>query len=297
MADKSRTTRLSQQPLSLGLPVLLMQGWRELGRASRRFAKQSPDNSEALHDLRVAIRRLRSLYRAFAPSFPATPPRVKALHRYFKETGTARDHEVALEWIHQQELPLPWLARQWQQQLPKDRLALAHLPDALQTLIQQVPDSLPEDLAGITLGEFTAAQMEKKLQCFRRDLKRLCRDWDETQSHRLRISGKRLRYLLEPFVRQHRPCARAVAELKHLQDLLGDNHDLGLLRSRLKALRRQQTDRLQRQQLKSARLLLKQHQQGLRAAFAEHFCQQGRKTLLQTLTAARLSLLPPPRPL
>ena len=64
----------------------------------------------------------------------------------------------------------------------------------------------------------------------------------DSRAHRLRIRGKRLRYLLEPFARQHRPCARAVETLKQLQDLLGDHHDMTILRARLKTLRRGEHD-------------------------------------------------------
>lgn len=287
-----RKIPLSRQTVTDGLTLLLQRRWRELGQAARRFARQGDNDSEALHDLRVAIRRLRSLYRAFSAALQGSHPRLKTLRGFFRETGTARDREVALEWIRQLELPLPWLESRWQQAMAQDQRGLAHLPEGLAELAQQPCETLREDLHDTTLGELAATELEKKLARFRRALKRLCRQWDETRAHRLRIRGKRLRYLLEPFVRQHRPCARAVERLKQLQDLLGDNHDMTVLRSRLKDLRRKEDDSMRARQLKSARRLLKQHQDRLQEDFILQFCGQGRTELLKTLESARLALLP-----
>src|SRR5439155_122955 len=85
------------------------------------------DDAEALHDFRVALRRLRSVLRSFRSELGDAVP--KKLQRQLRDvtraTGAARDAEVQLGWVrsHRAELGrrlppgLPWLlARLAQQQ-------------------------------------------------------------------------------------------------------------------------------------------------------------------------------------
>jgi CHAD domain-containing protein len=55
---------------------------------------------------------------------------------------------------------------------------------------------------------------------------------DVALAHRTRISGKRLRYLLEPFGGDPH-IARVIDRLKTLQDRLGEFHDAQLLEGRI----------------------------------------------------------------
>ncbi|MFU8837830.1 MAG: CHAD domain-containing protein [Thiohalomonadaceae bacterium] len=93
MANESQATArpgLSAQPVDTGLQTLLRQGWTRVRRAAKHFHIH-PEDPEALHDLRVAMRRLRSLFQAFAP---VLRKQVKIIFTFGR--SWARDHEVSL---------------------------------------------------------------------------------------------------------------------------------------------------------------------------------------------------------
>src|SRR6185436_6511959 len=72
--------------------------------ASARERLADPNDAEALHDFRVAIRRLRSTARAYAAELEGSVSRkvMRRLRRGARATGASRDAEVQLEWIEQQ---------------------------------------------------------------------------------------------------------------------------------------------------------------------------------------------------
>src|SRR4029453_1260559 len=70
--------------------------------ARDRLAKESDD--EALHDFRVALRRLRSWGGAFRPYLREPLPKRlrRRLRSLARDTGTSRDLEVHLAWLTEQ---------------------------------------------------------------------------------------------------------------------------------------------------------------------------------------------------
>lgn len=294
MATQSQTTTgpgrqtLSQQTVEDGLAQLLDQGWRRLARASAHYRRHHDSDSEALHDLRVAIRRLRSLYRAFAPAICDTNHSPRALRRLFRRSNPVRDREVALALIARLNLPLPWLEQAWQAQLAPQRAKLLALPEKLDALPRTTRCDWPDP--DTTLGKLAARQLKKPLRRFARQLKETSQRWDDDAAHALRIRAKQLRYLLEPFTRQHRPCAHAVSELKTLQDRIGDYRDAQLLGAELKTLSRASKDRTQRQQLRQARRLLRQYRRSLRLDFMQFHDQTQREMVYLLLQKARQTL-------
>src|SRR5215470_20083008 len=84
---------------------------------SERARLDSPRDVEAVHDFRVALRRLRSLLKAHRPHLGKKVEKLrKELGAVAETTGQARDAEVQLEWLsaHRRELgaarALEWLA-------------------------------------------------------------------------------------------------------------------------------------------------------------------------------------------
>ena len=76
----------------------------QLGAAARscRHLTQR-EHPEALHDFRVALRRLRSHLRAYAPYSDPVPEKLnRRLRRLARTTNAARDAEVQLEWLRRQ---------------------------------------------------------------------------------------------------------------------------------------------------------------------------------------------------
>ena len=65
-------------------------------------------DAEALHDFRVALRRLRSWERAFRPYFEDELPKKlrRKLRDLARDTGASRDLEVHLAWLAEQRGPL-----------------------------------------------------------------------------------------------------------------------------------------------------------------------------------------------
>jgi CYTH domain-containing protein len=58
---------------------------------------------------------------------------------------------------------------------------------------------------------------------------------DQAEAHRARLEAKRLRYLMEPYRDEDAGVRAVVKELKELQRLLGELHDVNLLRGRVSA--------------------------------------------------------------
>src|SRR5437870_3540493 len=89
--------------------------------AATAARERLPDtgDAEALHDFRVAMRRLRSTLRAYQPQLEAVvPPKLRRrLRDLARATGVARDVEVQISWLERRrgELPpgrragVPWL--------------------------------------------------------------------------------------------------------------------------------------------------------------------------------------------
>src|SRR4051794_41081176 len=98
---------LLRRSVEEGSRLLALGYLDEIGSAERRLP--DPQDSEALHDFRVGLRRLRSSIRAYRPQLKGSVS--KKLRRRLGDltvaTNPGRDLEVQLEWLHQQ---LPRLA-------------------------------------------------------------------------------------------------------------------------------------------------------------------------------------------
>jgi CHAD domain-containing protein/CYTH domain-containing protein len=222
----------------------------ELGAARARL--DAPDDPEALHDLRVALRRLRSLLRAYDAEIGDAVRRKtrRRLRRLARATGDARDLEVHLAWLRAQRadvraaerMGVDWLIARLQARQEDALVAMraavardadrvrATLAGRLATYTARVEVSADETWAA-TAARLAAAQLAE-LQARLAEVRTID---DQRPAHEARIAGKRLRYLLEP-LRNARlpaeagsdardPAVAAVEELKALQDALGDMHD------------------------------------------------------------------------
>src|SRR6266700_500492 len=231
--------------------------------AATAARKRLPDagDAEALHDFRVAMRRLRSTLRTYQPQLEAMVPAKlrRRLRDLARATGEARDVEVQISWLERQrhELPparragVPWLLSRLTQRrerayqdireriAPKfDRLA-RRLRRALGSVAP--PDAtLPASLASLIaqLLEDQGSDLERRLGLIRSAA-------NHAEAHAARIRVKRARYLLEPVVQEAKSAAAVVRRLKQVQQLLGDLHDLQVVIVRLgDAAAEQRTRRL-----------------------------------------------------
>jgi len=204
-------------------------------------------NSEPVHRIRVAIRRMRSLLRAFRKHLPVEPRKeIEAvLDDLSEELGPVRDLDVWLDWLQSREVrQITARSRLWPaylrhhvqrrqlvhatvrralrgphfaaQRLKINRLLRAELPRLIKV---EPPGSLPG---------LAATQLQK---AFRRALQkgRLRHSTSAKKLHRLRIELRKARYLSEFF----NPVlginvAELTTRLRRVEHVLGRIHDLDM---------------------------------------------------------------------
>ena len=212
-----------------------------------------PPAEDALHDFRVALRRLRTWLRAFAPELEDTVGRgtVRRLRRLSRRTGLARDLEVQLAWLAHPTARLGPLARR-----AADTLALRLATEqatALTRALEEIAGELPQ--AGRKLDkqlrryevsvQLDAAHDEPPMAVamgrllregaalVREALARVTSPEQSIEAHQARLAVKHLRYLLEPIEGARRGTRSAAARLAALQDTLGVLHDRHMLAARV----------------------------------------------------------------
>lgn len=202
----------------------------------------TPDH---VHQLRVALRRLRSALKALGPADGA---RDEALGSLFTALGHRRDADVM-----QATLAPAWAAAEAAGWTRPD--AMPETDDATALLATPAVTGLWLDLLALTVpaASVPAAEPEPawdsvvrpQLRRWRRRARRLATQWDLADTagrHRLRKQLKRLRYLLEfaaPLLPKRRLRAE-LARLRPLQESLGHWNDLAVARHHL-ALRAEPT--------------------------------------------------------
>lgn len=224
----------------------------EAHAASRRL--DDPDDEEALHDFRVAVRRARSTLRAWRHELKGSVRKKhrRALRALQNATGGGRDAEVALDWLAGERAGLAsrhrrgheWLVERLSRRRAE---ALASARADVRRGFEAVRETLSGRLrhvrleidleggsAGPSFGEALAARSRDGAADLTRRLAAIDSAEDEDACHQARIAGKRLRYLLEPVCSQVRGAPQVVKRCKRLQDALGDLHDAHVLREELR---------------------------------------------------------------
>jgi len=196
-----------------------------------------PDDTEALHDFRVAVRRSRSWLKAFNDGIGIDEKELRRLRTLARRTNAARDAEIALMWLERlgegsriEELAEDFGMRRDAAYMDSCDHIEAEWPMLSRKLSAEMEghhDDGPE-FASIVLEQTTTAH-SKLAAC----LEHIHSVADIEAMHRARIAAKRLRYLLEPFRGVAGEVDHAVELLKRAQDDLGDFHDLHLLRELL----------------------------------------------------------------
>jgi CHAD domain-containing protein len=191
--------------------------------------------ADPVHDLRVALRRCRSVADGLLimdPN-PAWKQMKKAGKRLFSQLGELRDAQVMEEWVHRLGDPgdpvtgtlLRFLASRDAQLKQQAALALQEF-DRKQW--RRWITSLPRRAARVRMGGplFKHLALERWTEAHELH-RRALRNRSQLAFHRLRIGLKRFRYIVENFLpEQHEAWSD---DLKELQDLLGEVHDLDVL--------------------------------------------------------------------
>jgi CHAD domain-containing protein len=196
---------------------------------------RSTFDADAVHDLRVALRRCRSMAEGFQSvnGDPNWKKMRKAGKVVFAVLGDLRDTQVLFEWIERLRSDSPAVAqrlegycRQRETELKTNAAEVVNQFDTQRWLqwaqrlgeLAQSVGSFTEVFQVLALERYEAAHQLHA---------RALRNRSKSALHALRIGLKRFRYIVENFLPEQD--AAWGKDLRHIQDLLGEAHDLDVL--------------------------------------------------------------------
>ncbi len=195
----------------------------EINLLASRERMAANTDPEALHDVRIALRKLRSLLRPFRKLIEHDPL-VNAAAELGRISSPVRDSEVLLGELRRHAGMEPVIARR-QRELPQQYQALLGSAEALRVqraldlwpgfFRQSVHDAAPEHLK---------AYVTKKLAKESQRLSEAMAD-PEHDRHRLRILIKRVRYCADTYPQLVNLPSKHIKALRQAQNALGAWHD------------------------------------------------------------------------
>jgi CHAD domain-containing protein/HD superfamily phosphodiesterase len=191
--------------------------------------------ADPVHDLRVALRRCRSMADGLIAisSDRSFKEMKKAGKQLFSALGELRDVQVMAEWVEKLGSPEDPETKALLDLLSKrenEQKALAG--EAVRAFDERQwrrwAKELPRKAARIKRGSLAFKHLALERWTAAHELHRQAlRNRSQVAFHQLRIGIKRFRYIVENFLpQQHEAWS---ADLKEMQDLLGDVHDLDVL--------------------------------------------------------------------
>jgi CHAD domain-containing protein len=213
----------------LGLRAWMERVLVECDRAAVGF------EADPVHDLRVALRRCRSLADGLMAMDPDSSWKdlKKDGKKLFQALGDLRDMQVMQEWIEKlgdagDPVTVKLLNHVHTREAASKQEAFKALDQFDRKQWRQWAKTLPGRASRVRPGSvvFKHLALEKWTAAY--DLhKRAMNTRSQTALHELRIGLKRFRYTVENFLPQQH--AAWGGDLKELQDLLGEVHDLDVL--------------------------------------------------------------------
>ena len=207
------------------------------------------DDIEAVHQMRVATRRLRAAFTLFAECLPNKRGAEwqREIKRITQALGAARDTDVQFDWLRKflaRASDPAWqpginrlLLRLYQQRQALqlkvvealDRLTASHTLDDLGTLLRdQVVQARLNNIDPYATEVYLRAAAAIRLQLEQFLAYSVCVYQPEhsAELHAMRIAAKHLRYTLEIFAELYKDTLKQPLKVvKEMQELLGDLHD------------------------------------------------------------------------
>ena len=214
-----------------------------------RARLDDPDDRTALHDFRVALRRLRTWLRAYE-SYLAGSVRKRhwrRLREISQLAGVCRDNEVHVAWIRDVEESLKSRERpggEWflHQVAERQREADAEFRSMLDDRFEGTTDAIGDGLAvydrridlrdPVPSRKFAAVAaplIVTQATSLGERLGSIESIQDQAMAHSARLAAKRLRYLLEPIAAGVDGGTALLKRLRNLQDTIGEMHDVHVM--------------------------------------------------------------------
>lgn len=195
-------------------------------------------DDEALHDYRVAMRKLRSWLRTFDEGGGKAHKQLSSLNQ---ATGAARDLEVMAQWLKDDTSPAA--AHALEHLKPGRDVDLAWLDQRTQKVTGRLAEKLSRYSLDVPLGGGAVVPFSwSYASAIRRLHNQLTESAlsigsleDPVRLHKVRIKAKRLRYALAP-LKDWPEVSEALKLLKERQDLLGELHDRHAFKAALDGL-------------------------------------------------------------
>ncbi len=201
------------------------------------------EDLEALHDMRVASRRIRAAFRVFRPCFPKDLRKAPEMRvrQVTQALGQVRDQDVLLDYLGRAAveiaMDIDWLIDRESQIREGGRLRMIaaledleqeDLPARMESLLQsaRMTQAHGEEGRGNQFWRQAAPLVADCLRVMDTLAPSMDREDDDRGLHAMRIAAKRLRYTVEAFI----PCFGTALEekievVKLLQEQLGQLHD------------------------------------------------------------------------
>ncbi len=226
-------------PTTIPVKRVGLEVW--MNRVSEMADKVQGDwDADNVHDLRVALRRCRAMADALSEVNPG--PGWKKLKKVtrdlFQALGELRDTQVARQWVRKfgtakdpvRGRMMRVLGQQEQEQKKKAEKALRQFDRRSWKKWSRKFPAKAEffPVESVVFQRLALAQLNEAVNLYHQARKlRSGAAW-----HRLRIGLKGFRYILENFLPQR--YAQWSKELKGMQDMLGEVHDLDVLRLQIR---------------------------------------------------------------
>ncbi len=194
-------------------------------------AVRSDLDPEAVHEMRIAIRRLRAALATFKKILPAKARKIQArLEKWGAILGKMRDLDIfgafILQVIYIDATSIPKLTRQREQ---SQKQMVSKLDTKAYARLMKSLERLKTKKTAKNLQKFSKAKLQKALHRVMKIAPCIDVHSDDKTLHKLRISIKKLRYnceFFEPVFSQSAcPLGTFIERTKHIQDIIGEHQD------------------------------------------------------------------------